>query len=176
MGLVGTVSTTQILSGTTTPTGTEGSSGDVYLQVDANGIVITSYQKDDVGWQQIGAINAGLNLHVPTLTPQGGAITSVGSRNLWYRLLGQNLIFVRGFLNIVDRGTATGFLAFDLPAAYVVVAQGGTGSARESSVGNVCDLQFMSNLASARINKYDGTTVFTANNVFYYFSGIYEFQ
>lgn len=150
--------------------------GTIFLVVDAKGVVTATYQWFLGDWLKIGDINDALHtFNVSPVTSQGGSITS-GSGFGFYRLLGNKLIFVRGFINITDRGTATGFMTFPLPAGFTVVAQGGVGSCRESSVGNLCDIQFMANATAARVNKYDGTTVFTANNVFYIFSGIYEYQ
>jgi hypothetical protein len=174
MPLIGNVGTTQAIYGSSTPTNDVGADEDIYVQsVDA--IVLGIYKKESGVWNRIGEVNAGLQTFSPSpIQSSGGAITSASGFG-FYRLLGNKLIFVRGFITVIDRGTATGFMSFSLPSSFTVVAQGGVGSCRESSVGNLCDIQFMPNLTSARVNKYDGTTVFTANNVFYTFSGIYEF-
>ena len=105
----------------------------------------------------------------PTLTSQGGTITSATTTNPSYTKIG-NIVRFQLRIDIVDAGSGTGWLKVTLPFAPTNDSWAASGS-ETATVGYACEVIGTSTLLYIR--KYDYTTVILDGHVLR-IAGTYE--
>jgi hypothetical protein len=161
------------LTGLTTPLDVIGLDGDIYYKLDADGVVIATYEKVAGTWVVIGAINPVWTPYTPTVTSSSGTITSFNTVVFRYYKLGKTLFF-RGAINVGNNGTGAGWLVITLPYNAASIGSSVYG-ARSWDIKSLAG--YIASGSSPRIilSLYDGTYPVVINGVLA-FAGSYEIE
>lgn len=148
--------TTNVTSGTATPNNANGNQGDVYLKVDANGVVLKTYQKLSGSWVDIGTVidNTAWSAFTPTFTSQTGTLTTKSSSG-HYKIIG-SICYFYAVGNITTNGTGSGSLLLGLPVQNAQLTTfAGYGWDAVTQYGIISSVN--SGVQTVSIWKYDGS-------------------
>ena len=139
--------------GTEDPITPVGEDRDVYLQKDADSVVLKTYQKSAGAWAETGEINPAWTDYTPTVTSVTGTLTSASGVGRYLQL--GRTIFVAIALTIFINGTGATGIQATLPVIFPYSPFSLAGA--EVNVGKMLMAVGTSGVASVTIYNYDLT-------------------